>query len=172
MKTWLVVILLLGVAGGAGAQETAVAAAARESDSADTLPATSWAMALSSSSNENSSHANDFFLAPELRLSFTGPAAPEFAAATMAVPMASPAPVPKHHNVSGADDYRLQIAMGFTYVRFRSAAFDASMYGLNTSVVYFPNHWLGVEGNFTAAFGRNVFKPTNDQTRYAGITGG
>jgi hypothetical protein len=90
----------------------------------------------------------------------------------MAVPMASPVPARKHHTTSGVDNYRLQIAMGFTYVRFRSAAFDAGMYGLNTAVVYFLNPRLGVEGNFTAAFGRNVFRPTNDQTRYAGIMGG
>jgi hypothetical protein len=167
MKTWLVVvILLLGTAGGVGAQETAMAATGGESDrgSAETLPATSWAMAPSSYSN-----ANDFFLAPELRLSFTEP---EFAAATMAVPMASPLPARKRHTASGVDNYRLQIAMGFTYLRFRSAAFDVGMYGLNTSVVYFLNPRLGVEGNFTAAFGRNVFQPTNDQTRYAGIMGG
>jgi hypothetical protein len=171
MKTWLVVILLLGVAGGARAQETVGTAAGRESDTvnAEALPATSWVIA--SSSFFISSNTHDFFLAPALRLSFTEPAAPEFAAATMA-PMASPVPARKRHTVSGADNYRLQIAMGFTYVRFRSAAFDVGMYGLNTSVVYFLNPRLGVEGNFTAAFGRNVFQPTNDQTRYAGIMGG
>jgi hypothetical protein len=167
MKTWLVVILLLGVPGGACAQETAVA---RESGIAETLPATSWAMAASSS--PNSSNTDDFFLAPALKLSFTNPAAPEFAATTVAVAMASPVPLPKRHPASRVDDYRLQIAMGFTYVRFRSAAFDVGMYGLNTAVVYFLNQRVGVEGNFTGAFGRNVFRPTNDQTRYAGITGG
>ena len=176
MKTWFVaIVLVLGVGSGACAQQTVVPAAARESDSvsAETIAAgTSWAMAPSLSSNEISSHANDFFLAPELRLSFAEPAAPEFAAAKIAAPMASPVPVPKRHPASRVDDYRLQIGMGFTYVRFRSAAFDVGMYGLNTSVVFFLNQWLGVEGNFTAAFGRNVFQPTNDQTRYAGIMGG
>ncbi len=169
MKTWLVaIVLVLGVGSGARAQETVVPAAMQnDSRGAETIAAgTNWAMAASSS------NAHDFFLAPELRLSFTEPAAPEFAATNMAVPMASPVPVPKRHPVSRVDDYRLQIGMGFTYVRFRSAAFDAGMYGLNTAVVYFPRSWLGLEGNFTAAFGRNVFKPTNDQTRYAGITGG
>jgi hypothetical protein len=95
-----------------------------------------------------------------------------FAVTTMALPMASPAPVPKRHPVSHVDDYRLQIAMGFTYVRFRSAAFDAGMYGLNTAVVYFLNPRLGLEANFTAAFGPHIFNNNVDQTRYAGIMGG
>jgi hypothetical protein len=161
MQAWLVVILLLGVAGRACAQESAVAAAGKESNRGS-----------AEASGTSSANTNDFFLVPALRLSFTAPAAREFAATNMAVPMASPAPVPKRHTVSGVDDYQLQIAMGFTYVRFRSAAFDAGMYGLNTAVVYFLNQRLGVEGNFTAAWGRDVFQPRNDQTRYAGIMGG
>lgn len=174
MKTWLAILLVPGVAGGAYAQETAESAAARgnNSSSAETLPGTSWAMAVSSSSNANSSDANNFSLAPALRLSFTEPSFVEFAATTMGVPMASPAPVPKRHTVSHADKYRLQIGLGFTYVRFRSPAIHVGLYGLNTSVVYFPSEWLGVEANFTAAFGPHIFNNNLDQTRYAGIMGG
>jgi hypothetical protein len=62
------------------------------------------------------------------------------------------------------------LGLGFTYVKFRSPAIDASMAGVNTSVTYFTNDWFGVEGNITAAFGRKIF--VDDQTRYAGITGG
>src|SRR5690348_2286499 len=102
MKTWLVVIFVFGIAGGARAQE---APAARENDgsSAATLPGTSWAMAASSSLNY--SNVNDFFVAPALRLSFTEPASSEFAARNSAMPMASP--VPKRHTASHVDNYRL-----------------------------------------------------------------
>jgi hypothetical protein len=170
MKTWLVMVaLLLGVAGGARAQETAVA---RENDSSGAEALSETSLARASFTSLNSSHANDFFVAPELRLSFTQPASPEFAAINLAIPMASPAPVPKRHPASRVDDYRLQIGMGFTYLRFRSAAIHVGLYGLNTAVVYFLNPRIGLEGNFTGAFGPHIFNNNVDQTRYAGITGG
>jgi hypothetical protein len=174
MKTWLVMILALGVPRGACAQETAVVALAGASDlsSAETSPGTNWAMALSSSLNANSSNANNFFLTPALQLSFARPAALEFAAPNVAAPMASPAPAPKRHTAGNAEDYRLQIGLGFTYVRFRSTFIHVGMYGLNTSVTYFFNPRLGVEGNFTGAFGPHIFNNNVDQTRYAGIMGG
>ena len=169
MKTSLVMIFLLGVAVGACAQE---APPARENDgsSAATLSGTSWATA--SPSFPSYSNANDFFMAPALRLSFTEPAAVEFASTNSAAPMALPAPVPKRHTVSHVDNYRLQIGMGFTYVRFRSTFIHVGMYGLNTAVVYFLNPRLGLEGNFTGAFGPHIFNNNIDQTRYAGILGG
>ena len=165
MKTWLVVIIVFGIAGRACAQE---APPARENDgsSAATLSGTSWATASSSS------NPNDFFLAPELRLSFAEPAAAEFAFTNIAMPMASPAPAPKRHPVSHVDNYRLQIGMCFTYVRFRSTFIHVGMYGLNTVFAYFLNPRLGVEANFTGAFGPHIFNNNIDQTRYAGIMGG
>jgi len=170
MKKWLVVVaaLGLGIARGACAQETDVPAGAGGNDngSAETLQGTNWAMAASSA------NTNDYFLAPGLKLSFAEPVAPEFAVVEMAAPMASPAQGPKRHTARESDDYRLQIGLGFTYVRFRSAAFDVGMYGLNTSVVYFPRQWLGVEANFTETVGPNVLNVNVDQTRYAGIIGG
>jgi len=170
MKKWLVVMAMaLGLGSGAYAQESSVLVVAREKDggSAEHLRGTSWGIAAASSAN-----TNDYFLAPGLKLSFAEPVAPEFAVVEMAAPTASPAQGPKHHTARESDDYRLQIGLGFTYVRFRSAAFDVGMYGLNTSVVYFPSQWLGAEANFTAAFGPHVFNNSIDQTRYAGITGG
>ena len=167
MKKWfVVVVLLLGITDETCAQENNFPALATESDSssAKAIPGTRWAMA--------SSSVDDFFVAPALRLSFTEPTVPEFGTSTMTVPMASPAPVPKRHIVVRVEDYHVQIGLGFTYVRFRSTAFDVGMYGLNTSVVYFPNRWLGFEGNFTATVGPHVFNNNIDQTRYAGITGG
>jgi hypothetical protein len=169
MKKWLVVVAVsFGAVGGVYAQESSVLVVARENDSgsAETLRGTSWAMAASSA------NTNDFFLSPGLKLSFAELVAPEFATAKMAAPMASPAQGPKRHTVRESDDYRLQIGLGFTYVRFRSAAFDVGMYGLNTAVVYFPSRWLGVEANFTETVGPYVLNVNVDQTRYAGIIGG
>jgi len=37
-------------------------------------------------------------------------------------------------------------------VHFNSSAFSANAIGIKTSVSYFLNQWLGVEGNVTAAF--------------------
>jgi hypothetical protein len=172
MKIWLVLILLLAVAGRACAQETSVAATVREGDSsnAETLPGTSWAMAAAPSPSY--SHADDFFMAPTLRLSFAEPAAPEFASKNITAPMASPGPLPKRHPPSHAEDYRLEIGMGFTYLRFRSTFIHVGMYGLNTAFAYFLNPRLGLEGNFTGAFGPHIFNNNVDQTRYAGIMGG
>jgi len=173
MKKWLVVVAVsFGAVGGVYAQETDVLVVARENDSssAETVQGTNRALVPFSSTN--SLNRDDYFLAPGLKLSFAELVAPEFGAAKMAAPMASPAQGPKRHTARESDDYRLQIGLGFTYVRFRSAAFDVGLYGLNTSVVYFPSQWLGVEANFTAAFGPHVFNNNIDQTRYAGITGG
>ena len=173
MKKWLVVVAMaLGLGSGTRAQETAVPALARENDSSSAEPLRAASGGIAAASSLNSSNTHDYFLAPELKLSFAELVAPEFGAAKMAAPMASPAQGPKRHTARESDDYRLQIGLGFTYVRFRSAAFDVGLYGLNTSVVYFPSQWLGVEANFTAAFGPHVFNNNIDQTRYAGITGG
>jgi hypothetical protein len=172
MKIWLVLILLLEVSGRACAQETAVVASVREGDisNADTLSRTSWAMAASPSPSY--SNANDFFMAPTLRLSFAEPAAPEFAYTNMAMRMASPGPLPKRHPASRVEYSRLQVAMGFTYLRFRSTFIHVGMYGQNTAFAYFLNPRLGVEASFTGAFGPHIFNNNIDQTRYAGIMGG
>jgi len=140
MKKWLVVVAMaLGLGGGAGAQETAVPVPVGGSDSGSAELLRGASCGAAAPSSLSSSNTNDYFLATGLKLSFAEPVAPEFAAAKMAAPMASPAQGPKRHTARESDDYRLQIGLGFTYVRFRSAAFDVGLYGLNTSVVYFPS---------------------------------
>ncbi len=63
------------------------------------------------------------------------------------------APSPKPRFVyGGRDDYRWQLGLSLAFVRFNSSAFDANAIGIKTSVAYFLNEWLGVEGNVTAAF--------------------
>jgi len=173
MKKWLLVVAVsFGAVGGVDAQESSVLVVARENDSGSAELLRGASCGAAAPFSLSSSNTNDYFLAPGLKLSFAEPVAPEFAVVEMAAPMALPAQGPKRHSAKESDDYRLQIGLGFTYVRFRSAAFDVGLYGLNTAVVYFPSRWLGVEANFTAAFGPHVFNNNIDQTRYAGITGG
>ena len=69
---------------------------------------------------------------------------------------ASPSPHPKFL-YGGRDDYRWQLGIAASWLRFRSSAFDASAVGINTSVVYFTNDWFGVEANITAVFAHTIF---------------
>ena len=70
---------------------------------------------------------------------------------------ASPSPRPKFL-YGGRDDYRWELGLGVTWLRFRSSVFNASAVGVNTSVVYFTNEWFGIEGNITAAFAPTIFQ--------------
>src|SRR5207245_9048674 len=83
------------------------------------------------------------------------------AATEPAVPLAAAepaAPSPKPKFVYGSrDDYRWQLGLAVTWVRFRSSIFNASAVGFKTSVSYFTNEWFGVEGNVTAAFAPQIF---------------
>jgi hypothetical protein len=68
---------------------------------------------------------------------------------------AAPAPTPKYL-FGERDDYRFQLAVGFDYFRFQSNAFDANLFGLNTTLTYYTNSWFGVEGNVTTGFSNNT----------------
>ncbi len=70
--------------------------------------------------------------------------------ATPAAPHAAPDPGLLY---GSRDDYRLQLALSYTYVRFRGAPLLADLHGLDTTVVWYTNEWLGVEGDVSAAFG-------------------
>lgn len=63
-----------------------------------------------------------------------------------------------------------QLAVGYQYVRFRSAAIDASLNGLHTSLTYYLNDSIGVEGSVVAAFGSSIF--SNEHPKYLLYTGG
>jgi len=68
------------------------------------------------------------------------------------------APSPKPRFVyGGRADYRWQLGLSFALVRFNSSQFNANAIGLKTSVAYFLNEWLGVEGNVTAAISPGTF---------------
>jgi Outer membrane protein beta-barrel domain len=83
----------------------------------------------------------------------------DFLADTDRTSPAEPAPPsPNPRFVYGSrNDYRWQLSLGFTWVRFQSSVFDSNEFGVKTTVTYFLNEWLGVEGSITAAFGGAVF---------------
>lgn len=64
---------------------------------------------------------------------------------------ATPSPKPRFV-YGGRDDYRWQLGLSLAWVRFNSSQFNANAIGVETSVAYFLNEWLGVEGSATAAF--------------------
>jgi Outer membrane protein beta-barrel domain len=147
MKKWMLLgFSVVGAAGAACAQGIAASGTASEAgDRAGNANRTIWAMA-----PPNTFH--DFLGAP---------------AASAAPAVSAPAPqVVSRRN----ENDKWQLGLGFTYVKFRSSAIHANMFGLNASVVYLTNDWFGVEGNITAAAGGKIF--VDDRTKYAGFTGG
>jgi hypothetical protein len=78
------------------------------------------------------------------------------AAASFLAPEPPPDPQPRYRESSGLSG-SLQIGVGYEYVSFRSAPFNASLNGLHTSFTYFRKDWLGIEGSVVAAFGSSTF---------------
>lgn len=68
------------------------------------------------------------------------------------------------------DDYRWQLALGISLVRFRSSQFYATGVGTNTSVTYFTNDWFGVEGNLNTAFAPTIYQ--NEHVKFFDYGGG
>ncbi len=61
--------------------------------------------------------------------------------------------------------YPFEIGVAFKLVRFRSAPFSATLFGLQTSLVYFPKRSaIGFETNCTHAWGTHVF--ADEQSRF------
>jgi hypothetical protein len=82
---------------------------------------------------------------------------------------AAPSPKPRFL-YGGRDDYRWQLALGVSWLRFQSSVFNASAVGINTSVTYFTNDWFGVEGNLTAVFAPTIL--VNEHVKIATYGGG
>jgi hypothetical protein len=80
-----------------------------------------------------------------------------------------PAPSPKFLYGS-RDDFRWQMALGVSVVRFRSSLFYATGVGTNSSVTYFTNDWFGVEGNVNTAFASTIY--ANERVKFVGYGGG
>jgi opacity protein-like surface antigen len=68
------------------------------------------------------------------------------------------------------DDFRWQIALGLSLVRFRSSRFYATGVGTNTSVTYFTNEWFAVEGSVNTAFAPTIYQ--NEHVKYISYGGG
>jgi hypothetical protein len=68
-----------------------------------------------------------------------------------AMPEPSPKPTPRFI-YSDRDDYRWQLFLGVSFERFRSSVYSASAVGTDTSLTYFLNDWLGVEGGVATFF--------------------
>lgn len=98
----------------------------------------------------------------------------ETCAATSSAPLhLSPPPIPDPQPQSRRDMRQsdaIQISVGYEYVRFRSALFNANLSGLHTSFTYFVSDWLGFEGSVVAAFGSSTL--LNECSRLALYTAG
>jgi len=70
----------------------------------------------------------------------------------------------------GRDDYRWQLGLGASWERFRSSIFNASAVGVNTSISYYLNDWLGVEGNLLTGFAPEIFD--REHVKLLNLTGG
>jgi len=79
----------------------------------------------------------------------------------------TPSPTPKFI-YGGRDDFRWQLGLSFAWFRFQSSVFNANAFGEKTTVTYFLNDWLGVEGSATAAFGPTVFNGPVHLALYGG----
>ena len=99
------------------------------------------------------------------------PAGPETASAGVeSAPEALPAAPEPRYVYGNRNDYRFQMALGISLVRFRSPFYYATGIGTNTSLTYFTNEWLGVEGNVNTSFAGTIFQ--GERVKYVGYGGG
>jgi opacity protein-like surface antigen len=84
---------------------------------------------------------------------------PETAEAVPPSPAALPAsPAPKPRFVFGdRDDYRWQLGFGVELFRFQSDLINATLVGTNTTLTYFTNSWLGLEGSLGTGFAPQIY---------------
>ena len=91
-------------------------------------------------------------------------------AVTKAAPVPA-APAPKPNFVFGSrDDYRWQLGLGVSFIRFQSNIYNASLVGTNTTVSYFTNGWLALEGDIVTGFAPTI--NVNEHVKYFGGGGG
>jgi len=88
------------------------------------------------------------FSAPRLRTALLAESAP--------ADPARPSPEPRFV-YGGRDDYRWQLGLSLAVFHFQSSVFSSTAVGVEASVAYFLNEWLGVEGSVTGAIGGTVY---------------
>ena len=78
-------------------------------------------------------------------------------ATSLSAAFPAPRPQPRPQTIND-DDVRgtWEMGLGYTFVRFQSSLFNASMNGLDTSVSYYLRDHLALEGNVTAAFSEDA----------------
>jgi len=115
----------------------------------------------SASSSPKLSDAN-LWPSAELRLSIATslPKSRSFAVPGEAVP----APPEPKYVYGSRDDFRWQLALGVSVLRFRSSIYYATGVGTNTAVTYFTNEWFGLEGNIITAFAPTI--NLNEHVKY------
>jgi hypothetical protein len=158
MKPILGTAILLGAACALGAQQPNNTPATGRSTDNVAAPFSDTAAAQINLFDTSASESRGFALAT--------PAASDPAPA--AVP-AAPAPKP-NFLYGNRDDYRWQLAVGVGFYRFQSNIINASLVGTNTTVSYFTNGWLAVEGNFITGFAPAI--NVNEHVKYFGGGGG
>jgi len=154
MKRLLLAALLLGSVSVARAQVSAPILQIDRGNAAQDFSGTSAARA---------TLLSDLAAADTIFVAATKPAntfAAPVVATALALPFesaepASPSPRPKFL-YGGRDDYRWELSLAASWLRFRSSVFNASAVGISTSVVYFTNDWFGIEGNITAVFAPTI----------------
>jgi hypothetical protein len=156
MKRLLVSVLLLGSVSVAQAQMNAPILQIDRGNAAPDFSATSAAKAVLL----GDLFAADTFSSPAVKPTTTF-AAPAVTTA-LALPLenaepAAPSPQPRFL-YGGRDDYRWELSLAASWLRFRSNVFNASAVGVSTSLTYFTNDWFGVEGNVTAVFAPTIFQ--------------
>lgn len=62
----------------------------------------------------------------------------------------NPAPPPVRHDTERGE---INLGLGLSYLRFRSAPFNANTFGTNTNFTYFFSRWMGIDGNVSTGFG-------------------
>jgi hypothetical protein len=166
MKGLLLGALLLGSVAAARAQESAPTLVIGKGSVAQDPPASSAAKATLPSSRGTA----DAFVPPSAKpaIVFAAPVIATDLALDNAEP-ASPPPQPKFL-YGGREDYRWQLSIAASWLRFQSSLFNANAVGINTSVVYFTNDWFGIEGNITAIFAPPIL--ANEHVKIATYGGG
>jgi len=157
-RLWVLVFLGLGSVCLAHAQEPAVAGNDASKNAAVDFAATSAAnVTLVDAANPIASTAAPApgSAAPAFSSTFATPTA----SAAFPSPGAAPGPAPEPKFIfGGRDDYRWQLGLSASWIRFRSSIFNASTVGVLTSLTYYTNDWFAIEGNVNAGYAPTIFQ--------------